>query len=168
MSNLKKINLADVDMAPNVFDKLKKQFVLISAGDEEKSNAMTANWGGFGILWFKEVVTIYVRPQRYTYEFTETHDKFAVTFLKPEYAKAHKVYGSKSGRDCDKEKETGLTKTFVGGVPTYEEAEYVLVCKKLYADDIKESAFIDKECLKCYDNDYHRMYIAEILEVYQG
>ena len=42
--------------------------MLITAGDENRHNAMTASWGGVGELWGKYVSTIYIRPQRYTLE----------------------------------------------------------------------------------------------------
>ncbi len=34
-------------------------------------NTMTASWGGLGVLWNKPMATIYVRPQRYTFQFLE-------------------------------------------------------------------------------------------------
>ena len=38
----------------NPFKKISKQWMLITAGDEKKSNTMTASWGGLGIMWGKE------------------------------------------------------------------------------------------------------------------
>lgn len=35
----------------NPFKKISKQWMLITAGDEKKSNTMTASWGGLGIMW---------------------------------------------------------------------------------------------------------------------
>ena len=52
----------------NPFTKIGKEWLLITAGDEEKHNTMTASWGGVGVLWGKNVVTTYIRPQRYTKE----------------------------------------------------------------------------------------------------
>jgi hypothetical protein len=41
-----------------------------------------------------------------------------------------------------------------------------LVCRKLYADDIKECAFVDKSLLSNYAAaDYHKMYVMEIEKV---
>ena len=37
----------------NPFEKISKEWMLITAGDEEKSNMMTASWGGVGIMWRK-------------------------------------------------------------------------------------------------------------------
>ena len=52
----------------NPFKKISKQWMLITAGDEKKSNTMTASWGGLGIMWGKNVATAYIRPNRYTKE----------------------------------------------------------------------------------------------------
>lgn len=43
---------------------------------------MTASWGGIGVIWNKNVVTVYIRPQRYTREFVDASDHFTLTFLK--------------------------------------------------------------------------------------
>ena len=52
------------------------------------------------------------------------------------------------------------------GTPFVGEANLVLVCRKLYADDLKETCFIDPDMLKHYAaRDYHRFYICEIAEV---
>ncbi len=77
------------------------------------------------------------------------------------------ICGSKSGRDCDKVKEAGLTPYFVDGTAAFEEADIVFVCKKLYEDEIKPENFIAKENDgKWYpEKDYHTVYIAEITKV---
>ena len=43
----------------NPFDKISKQWMLITAGDRNGSNTMTASWGGVGIMWGKPVATAY-------------------------------------------------------------------------------------------------------------
>ena len=56
-------------LTDNVFQLFDDRWTLITAGDRERCNTMTASWGGLGVLWNRPVATIYVRPQRYTYEF---------------------------------------------------------------------------------------------------
>ena len=77
------------------------------------------------------------------------------------------ICGSKSGRDCDKVKEAGLTPYFTDGTAAFEEAGMVFVCRKLYEDEIKPENFIAKENDgKWYpEKDYHTVYIAEITKV---
>lgn len=128
---------------------------------------MTASWGGVGVLWGKNVVTTYIRPQRYTKEFVDAQDVFTITFFGENYRKALALCGKVSGRDADKIKEAGLTPYFVDGTTAFEEAEMVLVCRKLYADEIKSEKFIATENDERWypEKDYHTMYIAEITKV---
>src|SRR5450759_4178585 len=51
----------------NLIKLIASDWMLVSAGDKEKFNTMTANWGGAGYLWNKPVVFVFVRPERYTY-----------------------------------------------------------------------------------------------------
>ena len=61
---------------------------------------------------------------------------------------------------------TGLTPCFDQAAPYYEQARLVFLCRKLYRQDMEESAFLDKGLLeKWYDNDLHRMFIGEIVKV---
>ena len=74
------------------------------------------------------------------------------------------------GRDMDKFAASGLTAAFADcGAPYVSEGELVLVCRKLYAQDMTEESFLDKEVMeKSYpEKDYHRMYVGEIVEAYR-
>ena len=55
--------------------------MLITAGNKEGSNTMTASWGGLGIMWGKKVATAYIRPQRYTKEFVDRAETVSYTHL---------------------------------------------------------------------------------------
>ena len=57
------------ELTMNPFTKIGKEWLLITAGNEEKCNTMTASWGAMGVMWGKNAVTVYIRPQRYTKEF---------------------------------------------------------------------------------------------------
>ena len=154
------------ELKDNPFTLINKDWMLITAGNQDKHNTMTASWGGVGELWGKYVSTIYIRPQRYTLEFVEREDFYSLCFFGPEYRQALSLCGSKSGRDVDKDKETGLTPRFDQAAPYYEQARLVFICRKLYKQGMTEEAFLDKSLLeKWYDNDLHRMFIGEIVKV---
>ena len=76
---MKKIAPKDIDK--NVIKLIGQDWMLVAAGDKEKFNMMTASWGSMGYLWNKPVVMVFVRPQRYTFEFTERKDEFTLSFL---------------------------------------------------------------------------------------
>lgn len=163
---MKEINIKDLKESSAVlFDD---RWALITAGKSESYNTMTASWGALGELWNKEVCFIFIRPQRYTYEFVEREAYFTVSIFPEEYKKALTFCGRHSGRDVDKAKETGLTPCTVGESVSFKEAEIVLLCKKLAYQDIKPEGFIDPTIdSACYPaKDYHRMYIGEIVSCF--
>lgn len=165
--SFKKIQISDLSFNP--FNAIGKGWMLLTGGDKEKFNTMTASWGQLGILWGKEVLTCYIRPNRYTYEFVESNQYFTASFLGEQYREALAFCGSHSGRDCDKVKETGITPVELDGCIGFEEADMVFVCKKLYKYDMEKDSFISDDGLyeKCYSSDpLHRAYISEITAVY--
>jgi flavin reductase (DIM6/NTAB) family NADH-FMN oxidoreductase RutF len=148
----------------NVFKLIDKDWMLVTAGTLERWNTMTASWGGLGVLWNRPVSFVFVRPTRYTYEFMEKHERFTLSFFTKTYRKALVFCGSKSGRDYDKAKETGLepVSPFKDAV-TFRQARLVLVCRKLYTTDIDPKRFFDPRTDVHYPKkDYHRVYIGEI------
>ena len=152
----------------NAFDKFSNEWALLTAGNQEKFNTMTISWGGFGHLWNKKIVYVYVRPSRYTYEFMEKEDYFTVSFFGGQYKTDLNYLGKFSGRDEDKIAKTNLTPVFVEGMPCFEQAEYVLVCKKVHSVDLERNQFIDKDVEAIYkDDELHRQYIGVIEKVYK-
>lgn len=162
------VDIKTLDLNP--FSAVGDQWMLITAGTKERCNTMTASWGGLGVLWGKNVATIYIRPQRYTKEFVDEQAYFTLCFFGEEYRDALKLCGSKSGRDVDKVNACGFTAAAAEcGAPYFEQAKLVLVCRKLYADALKPERFLDRECdTRCYpQHDYHTMYVGEVIEAYQ-
>ena len=102
----------------NVIELIGKEWMLVSAGDKEKFNMMTASWGGVGVLWNRPVVFAFIRPERYTREFIDARNEFTITFLGPEHRKAHSICGSKSGREIDKVDRYGVDAALYGGLAT--------------------------------------------------
>lgn len=164
--SFEKINPAECQFNP--FSKIGKEWMLLTAGDKDKFNTMTASWGFAGVMWNKNVLVAVIRPSRYTYDFVENSDVFTASFFGDAQREALAFCGSHSGRDCDKVKETGLTPVFLDDVPAFDEAETVLVCRKLYAQDMTEDCFIDKDIpVTNGDQPYHKAYIAEIISMYR-
>ncbi len=163
---MKEINIKELNFNP--FEKIGKQWFLITAGDESSWNTMTASWGFMGVMWGKNCLQAVVRPSRHTYSFLEKNEYFTASFLPEEYRSALMFCGRNSGRDCDKSKETGLTPVFVDGTAAIEQAELVLVCRKLYVQEMKPEFFTD-EALKAENingDPMHTEFISEIVKVY--
>ena len=97
------ININDLNF--NVFNKLNNEWALVTANQNNKVNTMTVSWGGFGVLWNKNVATIYIRDSRYTKEFIDNSAYFTISFYNNEYKDKLKYLGIKSGRDTNKIKD---------------------------------------------------------------
>ncbi len=147
------------------------QSMLLTSGDFAKDhfNSMTVGWGSIGYIWRRPFVQVVVRPVRYTYEFMEEYDTFSLCAFPKEYKSALQLLGTKSGRDGDKIKESGLTpvECKVISAPRFAEADLVLECRKIYWDDLEPNHFLDSEIDNNYPRkDFHRIYFGEILAIF--
>lgn len=168
MNNFSKIDIKDV--AENAIKLISERWMLVTAGNKDSFNTMTASWGTMGFLWGKPVVYVFIRPQRYTFEFMEKNTEFTLSFFPDENKEALKICGSTSGRDCNKVEKAGISpiETENGNI-TFNEANLVLECKTLYKEDFKAENFLDKELIQKWfaASDYHKVYVAEIVNTYK-
>ena len=154
-----------------VFDMFNNQWALVTAGDPGHYNTCTIAWGSLGTIWGgpgggRSIVTVYVNPERYTYDFLKESDTFTVEFFPPEYRKALGYLGSHSGRDGDKVAAAGLTQKELAGGVTFEEANLTFVCRKLYQGEFQRDGLADEINHGIYENwDPHWMFVGEIIEV---
>ena len=159
------------NLTPEIFRVFSSQPPLLTAGDRTACNTMTIGWCQLGTLWGQPSCTVYVRPERHTYGFMESHDYFTVSVLPEDAKKTTAFCGTKSGRDVDKIAACGLTLAYgAGDSPYFEEAEWVLVCKKVYAQDMAGEFVTDGTHIDRYyapgQGNWHRMYIGEVVEAY--
>ena len=154
------------DLKENFFEAIGKEWMLVTAGTKEKFNTMTASWGGIGWLWNKPVAFVFIRPERYTYEFVEKNDYLTLSFLGEENKKIHAICGSKSGREVDKIKETGLKPMITDkGNVLFEQGRLSLECRKLYTDVLRKENFLDPSVYEQWYTTHgglHHVYVAEI------
>lgn len=166
MNNFKEQNIENFICNP--FSKIGKEWMLITAGDQEKFNTMTASWGSLGVMWGKNVAFTFIRPQRYTKKFIDNNDTFSLCFFDEKFKKDLSYLGSVSGKNEDKISKTDLNVDFIENTPYFKEASLVMICKKLYAQNLEPNCFIDKSLdNKWYENkDYHTMYVSEIQKIF--
>ena len=166
----KKENITPFMLDDNIFKLISKDWMLITAGDRKKCNTMTASFGGFGVLFFKNVAQIYVRPERYTYEFLEQNPQFSLSFFDEAYRGVLQDCGRTSGRDVDKIAKNNLEVLYTDDdTPYFSQAKVTIICKKIYAQDLSRDCFIDKQAdEKTYSSGgVHRMYVGEILKIFK-
>lgn len=158
--------ISPCNLEKSAFEMIGKDWMLLTAGNDESYNTMTASWGGLGVLWNKNVVFAFVRPQRFTFEFMNDSDYFSCSFFKEEFRNALAYCGKYSGRDVDKAKECNLTPEFSENAPYFEEADTVIICKKLYVQQMDENCIIDDLIKANYNgDDYHHVFVGEIVKV---
>lgn len=162
------IRIAPGDFDSRIVSLIGEKWFLLTAGTPDRLNTMTCAWGGMGYLWNRPVCFVFVRPQRYTFDFMERHDTFALSFLNHAHREILTYCGTHSGRDVDKIKETGLLPVFDDrGYIYFDQADIAVLCRKMYFNDIRRGGFTavkDREAIYP-EEDFHRMYIGEIHEI---
>lgn len=160
------IDIAQLKVQPHPL--FHTQWALLTAGDFAAGhfNAMTIGWGALGTMWSKPFAFVAVRHSRYTYEFMEQYDTFTLSVFPSEHHAALSLLGSRSGREGDKIAAAGLTPEAaqIVAAPAFSEAEIVLECQKMYANDLDPALFLSESIQKHYPHqDYHRIYYGEIV-----
>ncbi len=136
---------------------------------EGKLNTMAIGWANLGYMWKKPILTVLVRPSRYTYDLIEKSGEFTVSVPYEDMQKQLAFCGVESGRTTDKFAKLNL-KTTAGKTiqtPTLNFKGMHYECKVLYKapllPDILDSA-VNKAS---YPNgNYHTMYFGEILNAF--
>ena len=151
----------------NPFDRFDKDWAIVTAGTMGNYNGMTISWGSMGTIWHRSVITIYVRPDRYTWQYLKDYDTFTVSFYPEELRPALMKMGRLSGRSCDKAAESGLTAKDLGGCVTFQEANQTFVCKNIYMHQLNFDA-VPADAKQIYQNgiEPHYLIMGEITEVF--
>ena len=169
MSKWKEITAKEIPF--NFNKKMAEQWALLTVKYGNEINTMTIGWADMGYLWNKNVMTVYVRPSRHTFDLIEKSEGFSVSFFDKSYQDKLTFCGRNSGKDIDKIEECGFTVAYVDGVPYIEQNEYGFICKTIYTAPIKEENL--KENYKnimdsCYSTgDLHTLYVGEIQTILQ-
>ena len=125
--------------------------VMVSVADKSgKTNIITIAWAGT-ICTNPAMVSISVRPERYSYHMIEETGEFVINLTTEELVKACDYCGVVSGRDKDKFKEMKLTPFAVEGVsvPAIAESPVNIACRVVEKKELGS----------------HHMFIAEVVSV---
>ena len=165
---MKEINYKEMQFNP--FNLIGNDWMLVTAGNEQSGcNTMTISWGHLGCLWGHNDPTavIYIRQSRFTKQFVDAEPYFTLSALYGSFKKQMAYLGSTSGRDEDKIAKAGLTPVFADNSVYFKEAKMVLVCKKMYAQELSKDGFCYQETIdQCYpQGDFHTMYVGKIEKI---
>ena len=139
----------------------------LTVADGERVNTMTVSWGFIGFIWTKPHFITVVRPQRYTQELLEKADTFTISIPYGTMQAELGICGSKSGREIDKAEVVKFAKaqsvdgSIVDGCNMYYE------CRVTCVDQMDEAVLPPIIREKYYNDDYHMVYVGEIVNCYQ-
>ena len=125
--------------------------VMVSMVSEEgKSNIITVAWAGT-ICTNPPMLSISVRPERYSYDILKQTGEFVVNLTTEELAYATDYCGVRSGRDVDKFKEMDLHEEQASQVkaPMIQESPVNIECKVRKIEELGS----------------HHMFLADIVAV---
>lgn len=152
----------------NPFSMIGEDGFLISAARGRQVALTTSSWGLMGFLWNMPVVTVYVRPSRYTYDFLKTCDRFTLSFFPKEMANVLKYCASHRGWDVDKLAGSGLADERIGDYVVYSQSILTFACRKIYMREMDEKLVLDKAIVENYygEKDVHWSFTGQIEHVY--
>jgi len=157
----------------NPIKKFEEEGIAIVSEANGKANATSSHFGGVGRLWNKNVAYIFVRESRYTVELLDNSETFSACFFDME-AKANKqilkILDALSGRNEDKLAECKITLAHAMDVPYIDEANFLILCKKLAKVHITPNSILENDIMEKFyagkhAGDNHIMYIGEILDI---
>ncbi|MEA4869317.1 hypothetical protein SDC9_176554 [bioreactor metagenome] len=162
-------------LVPETAEQLPRGAFLTAGGGVW--NPMTIGWAQFGVVWSKPVLTVLVRKSRYTYGLMEQAEVFTVSVPREKaLTKEIAFCGSRSGRDVDKEKDSGLSRiqARAGGADGVAECHIVFECR-IVQKQLLDLNTLDPEIRKrnygsnqaLPDGDPHVLYVGEVLAAYR-
>jgi len=165
--------IAPEDLPDNVIDLISKQWMLVTAGNKDSFNTMTASWGAVGFIWNRPATFIFIRDTRYTYQFLQKEDSYTLSFFSEQYRGALNICGNRSGRDTDKVKDAGLTVIETpSGLMSFDEARMIIECKKMFVQELDYEHLDPSYKKTIMDESYvgetakHQLLISEITNIW--
>ena len=156
-------------------DKLNKAMehdgaFLVVQNEQGKANVMTIGWATVGIIWGRPMITVFVRPVRYTYEILEHSQSFTICVPSPGKLKEELAFcGANSGRSIDKIGRCGFTmkKGQTKNTVVIEECKLFYECHIIERNNIDPTT-LDASIVNNYypKKDFHTVYYGEIRHSY--
>ena len=164
---MKKIRFEQLELNP--FTTIGEDHFLLTAGDEKDWNTMTAGWGGFGYVWNRPSVFVFVRESRHTLKYLRENDMFSLSFFDPGPGSQEilKLAGTRSGRDYPKMTGLGLVADTRDDSIVFEDANMNVTARKACIVRLDGSSFVDSSLLSNYpQGDWHYLIIGSVEGIY--
>lgn len=143
------------EISDDIFTLVSKIFPVITAGNTNHYNSLTASGGGMGVLFKKPTTWSILRADRYTFELILKEQTYTMSYFPDEYRKQVMFLGSRSGRESDKMKEVELTgiQTPLGNI-SFEEARLIIECKLIQITTPQLDDFYSQEIIDWLNDTY--------------
>ncbi|WP_028241975.1 flavin reductase [Pseudobutyrivibrio ruminis] len=157
----------------NPIQKVADEGIAIVAEADGTVNAMSSHNGGVGHMWGKNVVYAFLRNTRYTKELLDKSEYFSACFFdmsEKNNVQLMKVLDQLSGRNEDKLHLCHVNIEHALNAPYIDEANFIILCRKIAAVPMTENTILDEKILNenytaKHLDDFHTMYIGEILDI---
>lgn len=161
------------DIPGDVFTLVSKDYTVLTGGTPEHYNSMIAGWGGWGTLFEKPATWCFLRSNRYTLELIRKNHTYTMSYFDDEYKEDIMLFGTQSGRDGQKMKETKLTAVQTpAGNMTFKEAKLIIECRLTEVTTVSPDDFLTEQgrnfIIEAHaeTNDYHKIVFGEITNVW--
>jgi len=138
----------------------------LTVRDGDRINTMTVAWGFIGYLWNKPCFVTLVRPQRHTQRLLENADSFTVSVPFGTMREELRICGTKSGADIDKGASVSFIPAKNVASPVVDGCDAYYECRINYVDRFDGAMIPESVRNAFYADDYHYVYIGEIVEAY--
>jgi len=161
------------DIKEDVFTLVSKDFTVLTGGTPELYNSMLAGWGGWGTLFSKPATWCFLRSNRYTLELMRKDKGYTMAYFDEEYKEDIMPFGTQSGRDTEKMKNSKLTAVQTpSGNMTFKEAKLIIECQLVEVTTVSPDDFETEEGRKfvveahAETKEYHKIVFGEITSVW--
>ena len=160
--------MTNTDLLTPIFKQIKTgAFLTTKLGNQ--INTMTIGWLTIGQVWNTELVTVYVRLSRFTYDIIHNSKQFTISFPYPkDRLEKIKEWGEVSGRDQDKLKLSDVEATQIVDGVIIKNCHIHIECEKIY-DQLMDIKNLDHHLVEEFygeQQDFHHIFYGKILDIY--
>lgn len=148
--------------------ELSTKGAFLTVSGDAGINTMTISWGFIGFMWGKPQFITVVRPQRYTKDILDSNaNSFTISIpFDGNLTEELKTCGTKSGRDINKSNVVEFKPSKTVASPIVAGCDLHYECKINTAQRLDGSLLPPEIAEKFYEDDFHYMYVGEIVDCY--
>ncbi|MDR0430335.1 MAG: flavin reductase family protein [Tannerellaceae bacterium] len=167
------IEIQPNEIKESPFDLFPTVNGVVTAGNADAYNSMVVGDGALGQMTAKPVTIIGLRGIRYTLEVILRDHNYTIAFFEEPFRPQFMPFGTASGRDSNKMRETTLTPVATpDGNMAYKEAYMIIECKLAQTYTVHPEEIYSEDNRKFYEDafesvgSWHKLVIGDITHVW--